>query len=73
MQSCLHILRNNSTKESSVYKLVWDLHYITFTGFLFKYGRNTACRIHGKAEEWESTGVLSEKEPTLNPVESRKS
>jgi hypothetical protein len=53
------MLKNNSTKESSVYgKLVSDC-------LLFKYARNRACRILGKAEWWERAGLLSERKPGL--------
>jgi hypothetical protein len=46
------------------------LDYITFAGLPFKYARNTAYRIRGKAEWRERVGLLSEKEPSLNSEES---
>jgi hypothetical protein len=55
------MLKNNTMKESSVYKkLVLDLDKIIFADLLFKYARNTACRIHGKAELWGRAGFLLE-------------
>jgi hypothetical protein len=59
------MLESNSTKESSIYKLVLVLHEIIFAGFLFKYARIRACRVMGRP------GLLSEKEPRLNAEESR--
>jgi hypothetical protein len=67
------MLENNSAKESSIYKLVLDLHNIIFAGWLLKYANNGACRIRGEAEWWERAGFLSEKEPKFNSEESRKS
>jgi hypothetical protein len=39
---------------------------------LFKYVRNRACRILGKAEWWERAVLLFVKESRLNSKESRK-
>jgi hypothetical protein len=54
------MLKYRPTKESSVYKKsVFGLYEITLAGLLFKYARNTAYKIPGKAELWERAGLLS--------------
>lgn len=60
IQSYLRMLENKSAKESRVWKkLVLDLHEITFAGFLFKYARNKAYRIHGMGECWGKFDLLA--------------
>jgi hypothetical protein len=54
------MLKYSSTKESSVYKkFVFGLYAIMLAGLLFKYARNTAYKIPGKAELWEGASLLS--------------
>jgi hypothetical protein len=45
------MLKNISARESYVYnKFVLGLHENTFSGFMFKYAKDTARKIHGIAK-----------------------
>jgi hypothetical protein len=48
MQSYLRMLKNTPPKNHPFTSWFWT--YTEFTSLLFKYAKNTACRMNGKAE-----------------------